>query len=86
MFENLDGAKRIELAKAKMGKVLDHFLYLLELRANNAFVVYSPILSSQIPVSFTANAFNIFQRSMYQSMDRPCVAREFERNGHFGPR
>jgi hypothetical protein len=21
-----------------------------------------------------------------ESMDRPCVAREFERNGHFGPR
>jgi len=23
---------------------------------------------------------------MHRSMDRPCVAREFERNGHFGPR
>jgi hypothetical protein len=66
MFENLDGAKRIELAKAKMEKVLDHFLYLLELNANNAYVVYSPILSSQIPPSYAANAFNVFQRSMHQ--------------------
>jgi AbiU2 len=66
MFENLDGAKRIELAKVKMEKVLDHFLYLLELHANNALVVYSPILSSQIPPSFAANAFNVFQRSMHQ--------------------
>ena len=23
---------------------------------------------------------------MHRSMDRPCVAREFERDGHFGPR
>ena len=49
-----------------MEKALDHFLYLLELHANNAFVVYSPILSSQIPASFAANAFNVFQRSMHQ--------------------
>ena len=66
MFEKLDRAKRIELAKTKMEKVLDHFLYLLELHANNAFVVHSPILSSQIPTSFAANAFNVFQRSMHQ--------------------
>lgn len=66
VFEKLDGAKRIELAKAKMEKVLDHLLYLFELHANNAFVVYSPILSSQIPPSFAANAFNVFQRSMHQ--------------------
>jgi hypothetical protein len=66
MFEELDHAKRIELAKIKMEKVLDHFLYLLELHANNALVVYSPILSSQITPSFAANAFNVFQRSMHQ--------------------
>jgi hypothetical protein len=62
----LNGVKRIDLAKAKMERVLDHFLYLLELHANNALVVYSPILSSQITPSFAANAFNVFQRSMHQ--------------------
>src|ERR1700687_3617634 len=66
MFEGCTTAKRIELAKTKMGKVLDHFLYVVELHANNAFVVYSPTLVSQIPPSFAANAFNVLQRSMYQ--------------------
>jgi hypothetical protein len=66
MFENLESQARIDLARAKMTKVLDRFLYLLELHANNAHVVYSPLLSSQISQSFAANAFNVFQRSMYQ--------------------
>ena len=66
MFEDLSSAERIELAKTKMAKVLDHFLYIVELHANNAFVVHSPTLASQIPASFAANAFNVFQRSMYQ--------------------
>ncbi len=66
MFENLTSTERIELAKTKMAKVLDHFLYIVELHANNAFVVHSPTLASQIPASFAANAFNVFQRSMYQ--------------------
>jgi hypothetical protein len=66
MFEKFDSAWRIDLAKAKMENVLNHFLYVLELHANNAFVVYSPILSSQIPASYAANAFNVFQKSMHQ--------------------
>ena len=66
MFERLRSSERINLAKTKMARVLDHFLYLLELHANNLFVVYSPTLASQIPASFAANAFNVFQRSMYQ--------------------
>jgi hypothetical protein len=66
MFENLKSQARIDLAKAKMTRVLDHFLYLLELHANNAHVVYSPLLSSQISQSFAANAFNVLQRSMHQ--------------------
>jgi hypothetical protein len=58
--------ERITQAKAKMAKVLDHFLYVLELHANNSIVVRSPALSSQIPQSYAANAFLVFQRSMYQ--------------------
>jgi hypothetical protein len=56
MFENMTSAGRIDLAKAKMERVLDHFLYLLELHANDEFVVYSPILSTQIRESFAANS------------------------------
>ena len=66
MFENRTSAERIALAQAKMERVLDHFLYLLELHANNEFVVYSRTLSTQIRDSFAANAFNVFRLSMHQ--------------------
>jgi HEPN superfamily AbiU2-like protein len=66
LFEHFTTTERIDLAKTTMSRVLDHFLYLMELHANNLFVVYSPTLASQIPASFAANAFNVFQRSMYQ--------------------
>src|SRR4030088_1368122 len=66
VFEGLTTAERIEFAKTKLGKVLDHFLYVVELHANNSFIVYSPTLASQIPTSYAANAFNVFQRSMHQ--------------------
>jgi len=65
-IERLSRPERIALAKAKMTKVLDHFLYVVELHANNSFVVFSPVLASQIPQSYAANAFNVFQRSMHQ--------------------
>jgi hypothetical protein len=65
-IERLPRPERIGLAKAKMTKVLDHFLYVVELHANNSFVVFSPVLASQIPQSYAANAFNVFQRSMHQ--------------------
>jgi hypothetical protein len=65
-IKDLPRPERIGLAKAKMKKVIDHFLYVVELHANNSFVVFSPLLASQIPNSYAANAFNVFQRSMYQ--------------------
>jgi len=45
---------------------MDHFLYVLELHANNSFVIYSPVLAAQIPRSYAANAFKVFQRGMHQ--------------------
>jgi hypothetical protein len=65
-IERLPRPERIRLAKAKMEKLLDYFLYVLELHANNSFVVFSPLLASQIPRSHAAHAFNVFQRSMFQ--------------------
>jgi HEPN superfamily AbiU2-like protein len=65
-IERLPRPERIRLAIAKMKKVIDHFLYVIELHANNSFVVFSPLLASQIPRSYAANAFNVFQRSMHQ--------------------
>ena len=65
-FNNWDLARRIEAAKAKMERVVDHLLYLIDIQANNAFIVYSPLISKQVPKSFAAHAFNVFQRSMHQ--------------------
>lgn len=74
MFENLASQERIDLAKKRMTKVVDYFLYLVELHANNSYAVYSPTLSSQIPKSYAANAFFAFQRSMHQlEIVRLCV-------------
>jgi hypothetical protein len=36
----------------------------LELHENNAIVLYSTTLSRQIPTSFAANAFRVFQTAM----------------------
>lgn len=65
-LQSLPADQRATLAKAKMDRVLDHFLYVLELHANNRFVIYSPALASQIPRSYAANAFKVFQRGMHQ--------------------
>jgi hypothetical protein len=66
MFENLSTAERGRLAKEKTECVVDNLLYLMELHETNAIVLYSPILSSQIPYSRAANAFNVFQRGLHQ--------------------
>ncbi len=65
MFEKLPVSERIARAKSKMRRIIDNFLFLLDLHANNALVVYSPTLSSQIPTSHAANAFLVFQKAMH---------------------
>jgi hypothetical protein len=66
--------ERVEGAKKIMPRVVDHFQYVIELHENNAIIVYSPILADQIPHSFAANAFNVFQRGMHQfEMLRLCA-------------
>jgi len=52
------------MAKQKTELVVDHLLYLLQLNANNEIVLYSSALSSQIPTSYAANAFNVFVGSL----------------------
>ena len=66
MFETIPTAERIKIAKEKTRRVVDHLLYVLELHENNAIALYSPTLSSQIPTSFAANAFNVFQQGLHQ--------------------
>jgi hypothetical protein len=57
---------RIKLAKEKTNRVVDHVRYLLELHENNEIVLYSNTLSQQIPTSYAANAFNVFQLALRQ--------------------
>jgi AbiU2 len=67
MFEKIMTVpEMVKTAKEKTDRVFDHILYLLELHENNAIVLYSPALSSQIPTSYAANAFNVFQRGLHQ--------------------
>jgi AbiU2 len=66
MFEHMTSAERIRAAKEKIERVVDHLLYLLALHANNAIIVYSDLLSSQIPYSHAANAFEVFRAGLHQ--------------------
>src|SRR6516165_3946245 len=66
MFEHMTTADRIQAAKVKTERVVDHLLYLLALHENNAIIVYSDTLSSQVTRSLAANAFNVFQGGLYQ--------------------
>jgi AbiU2 len=66
MFKKMSAPERVRIAKEKTERVVNHLHYLLELHENNAIVLYTPTLSQQIPTSFAANAFNVFQQSMHQ--------------------
>jgi hypothetical protein len=65
-FKRMPVPERVQIAKEKTHRVVDHLHYLLELHENNAIVLYTPTLSQQIPTSFAANAFNVFQQGMHQ--------------------
>jgi hypothetical protein len=66
MFEKLATTERAQAAKQKTERVVDHLLYLLILHESNAIVVYSDTLASQIPKSYAANTFNVFQQGLYR--------------------
>jgi AbiU2 len=66
MFRNIGTSARIQAAKDKTERLVGHLQYLLALHENNAIIAYSNKLSSQIPMYYAANAFNVFQRSIHQ--------------------
>jgi hypothetical protein len=66
VFETWEVSKRITEAKRLTARLVDHAHYLLDIRENNAIVVYSDQLSKQIPRSYAANAFNVFREAMHQ--------------------
>ena len=65
MFEHMTTAD-IQAAKEKTERVVDHLLYPLALHENNAIIVYSNTLSSQIRYLHAANAFNVFRAGLHQ--------------------
>jgi hypothetical protein len=74
MYETRDVNERIAEAKRLTERLVDHAHYLLDIRENNAIVVYSDRLSKQIPRSYAANAFNVFREAMHQiEMVRLCA-------------
>ncbi len=66
MFETWDPSKRITEAKRLTERLVDHAQYLLDLCENNAIILYSDLLSKQIPRSYAANAFNVFREALHQ--------------------
>lgn len=65
-FQKWSVDQRIEAAKRVTDSVINHILHLMDVHENNAIVVYSDTLSRQIPTSFAANAFNVFQSTMFR--------------------
>src|SRR5262249_49641021 len=59
-------ADRVSLAKTRTEKVVEHFRHLITVHETNRIVLFSDILSRQIPASRAANAFNIFRDSLYR--------------------
>jgi hypothetical protein len=66
MIAQLSTADRISSAKRIVERVIDHLLYVLELHENNAIVLYSQTLASQIPISHAANAFIVCRNGLHQ--------------------
>ncbi|MEL6915947.1 MAG: hypothetical protein AAFP13_15740 [Pseudomonadota bacterium] len=63
--DQIDLEERAARAKALTNKLVDHTRGLLVTAANNEVVLYSDLLSRQIPRSRAAHAFNEMQRSMH---------------------
>src|SRR5262245_18587585 len=74
MFRHMATVERVEAAKQKTERLVDHLFQLIALHENNAVVVYSDALALQIPRSYAANAFNVLQQSLYRfEIGRLCA-------------
>ena len=65
VLDRMSTDERADKAKLKIKQVVDRISGLLALAESNALIVYSPLLSSQIPPSTAGHAFNVFQRAMH---------------------
>ena len=65
VLDRMSPRERADKAKLKIKHVVDRISGLLALAESNALIVYSPLLSGQIPASTAGHAFNVFQRAMH---------------------
>ena len=65
MFGDMSTAQRVQAAMGKSGRVVDQLISLLALHENNAIIVYSDALASQIPPSYATYAYDLFRQVMY---------------------
>jgi len=65
--EGLDDKARTKIAASKIEKVLDGLITAYKLHCSNDIVNRSDFLSSQIPRSYAAHAFNTFKDAMFFS-------------------
>lgn len=63
--ETLQAVERVHLARTKVSLLIDQITGLLALHEANRIIVYSDRLSAQVPKSYAAHAFNVFQRSSH---------------------
>ncbi len=57
----LNPAERVERARLLVSMQIDNLRELIAISEANRRIIYSPVLATQIPQSYAANAFNIFQ-------------------------
>lgn len=64
-IHDLPASERFSLAKQKAERMANFLSHHIALHENNAQLVYSPILSSQIGKSYAANAFKVVQEGIH---------------------
>ncbi len=70
----MSAPERVARARHLVSKQIDDLRELIPISEANRFIVYSPILAAQIPQSYGANAFNVFQwSSLNYEIVRVCA-------------
>lgn len=73
IIAEMDPSVRYRLAQEKTQALVKALMAHIPIQANNAHIVYSPDLAGQIPSSFAANAFQVFQATnLHYELVRLC--------------
>jgi len=72
--EALNPQERVDRARVIVSRQIDDLQSLIAVSEANRIIIYSPKLASQIPASYAANAFNVFQWvSLNYEIPRACA-------------